>query len=300
MRKLLSLLDLSSDEFVHILDQADCYHDYWKANAVPQVLKNKQVGLWFFGQGFRNRVAFEIGAQAMGATVSYIPGDIGVHEPLEDMGRYLDNWFSILVVRAQRHNDLRALAESTDAAVVNARTNYNHPCEIVGDLQYIRRYRGSLEGLSLVFVGEVANMCMTWFEAAMRLPISVTQVAPAGYELDKTRIDEMNRNAAGRISVSHELEPLLLTADVLYTDSWPKTQNEEEARAVRALFKPYQITSTHLSKLREGAIFLPCPPVTRGQEVSQDAMLSDVCKNHEAKQFLLHSQNAILEFAVNA
>jgi ornithine carbamoyltransferase len=44
--------------------------------------------------------------------------------------------------------------------------------------------------------------------------------------------------------------------------------------------------------------FLLCPPVTRGQEVSENATASEKCKNYEAKEYLLHSQNAIIEFLV--
>jgi ornithine carbamoyltransferase len=64
---------------------------------------------------------------------------------------------------------------------------------------------------------------------------------------------------------------------------------------VRAIFSDYQITLAMLSRLREDAIFLPCPPVTRGEEVSEDAMASPRLLNHPAKKHLLHVQNALLE-----
>ena len=299
MRNLISLLDITGDEFLSILDRADQMESMWKENNMPQSLRNRQVGLWFYGQGFRNRIAFEIGARAMGASVSYIPGEIGVHEPIEDIGWYLGNWFSILVIRAKNHGDLVKIAETTDATVINARTDYNHPCEIIGDLQFIRKYRGGqggLDGLSIVFVGEATNLCVSWFNAAVRLPISVTQVAPEGYGIDDEILTRLNKKAAGRITVSDELEPALKDADVIYTDCWPDAASDEEARAIEEAFLPYQINAGHLSKLHNKSVFLPCPPVTRGREVSSDSMLSRFCKNHEAKQYLLHSQNAVLEF----
>ena len=296
MKKLLSLLNVTSDELIHILNRADCLEKLWKDNKMPQILKDKQVGLWFYGQGFRNRVAFEIGARAMGASVSYIPGELGVHEPIEDIGHYLDKWFSILVIRAKNHSDLLKLSQTTESSVINARTNFNHPCEIIGDLQFIRKYRGGLDDLSLVFVGQTDNVIMSWFEAAVRLPISVTQVAPMGYGLNSEKLKELNENAMGEIKVSCELEPLLEKADILYTDCWPMATNDEEEKSIREAFLPYQITTKHLSKLHSKAMFLPCPPVTRGQEVSHEAMLSDFCKNHKDKEYLLHGQNAVLEF----
>ena len=296
MKKLLTLLDVTSNELIQILNRADCLEKLWKDNKMPLILKDKQVGLWFYGQGFRNRVAFEVGARAMGASVSYIPGELGVHEPIEDIGHYLDKWFSVLVIRAKNHNDLLKLSQTTESSVINARTNFNHPCEIIGDLQFIRKYRGGLDDLSLVFVGHTDNVIMSWFEAAVRLPISVTQVAPAGYGINPEKLKELNENAIGEIKVSYELEPLLEKADILYTDCWPGATNDEEATSIKDAFLPYQITTKHLSVLHSKAMFLPCPPVTRGQEVSHEAMLSDFCKNHQAKGYLLHGQNAVLEF----
>ncbi|HEX3047950.1 MAG TPA: hypothetical protein VHY08_24575 [Bacillota bacterium] len=89
MKHFLSLLDFSSEELTGILNRADFLSKAWKENTMPQSLKNKQIGLWFYGNGFRNRLAFEIGARAMGAAVSYLPGELGVEEPLMDIGHFL-------------------------------------------------------------------------------------------------------------------------------------------------------------------------------------------------------------------
>ncbi|MBN1663975.1 MAG: hypothetical protein JW943_10275 [Deltaproteobacteria bacterium] len=111
---------------------------------MPQSLSGEKIALWFFGKGFRNRVAFELGARAMGADVSFIPGDLGIQEPLEDIGHYLKNWFSMLVIRAKNHDALTSVVSHVEIPVINARTDYNHPCEILGDLQYMPAcYSGS-------------------------------------------------------------------------------------------------------------------------------------------------------------
>ncbi len=295
MHDFISMLVLSPRELADLLDRADELAAAWHENRMPQCLAGRQAGLWFYGHGFRNRVAFEIGARAMGASVSYIPGELGIHEPLEDVGRYLDNWFDLLVVRAKRHGDLLALADSTDAAVVNARTDKSHPCEVLGDLQYIRRQRGSLDGLEVVFVGEVTNLCFSWFEAAARFPIRVTQVAPPEYLATPESLAAYRPGAVGEIRVRESLDDTLGGAGLLYTDCWPRTGTAEDKARVAARFLPLQITEERLARLSGDAVFLPCPPVTRGEEVSDGAMRSPLCRNHEAKEYLLHSQNAVLE-----
>jgi ornithine carbamoyltransferase len=84
----------------------------------------------------------------------------------------------------------------------------------------------------------------------------------------------------------------LLDVDVIFTDSWPSGANQAE-------LMDYQISASILNKVDPGAIFLPCPPVTRGQEVTADAMTHPVCQSRAAKGFLLHAQNALLEWIVS-
>jgi ornithine carbamoyltransferase len=77
---------------------------------MPPLLDRRRVALWFDGQGFGNRVAFEIGARSMGADVTIIPGTPGTREPMGDVGRYLGNWFSMAFVRAAEIDHLRTFA----------------------------------------------------------------------------------------------------------------------------------------------------------------------------------------------
>ena len=49
----------------------------------------------------------------MGADVVYIPGELAVHEPIEDVSHYLDNWFSMLVIRCRHYEDLKRVAEDS-------------------------------------------------------------------------------------------------------------------------------------------------------------------------------------------
>lgn len=298
MRSFLSLLSCSQEELLGLLDRADVLHDAWHQRRMPQTLAKQRVGLWFYGQGFRNRVAFELGARSMGADVSYVPGDLGVQEPLEDMGAYLGNWYDLLVVRARREADLLVLTDSCGIPVVNARTEHGHPCEIMGDLQYVRRVRGSLEGLRVVFLGEVTNLGRSWLEAANRLPISVTQVAPEAWLAAESERQALGRNAVGELRFTTEMDEALQEADVIYTDCWPRTEDPVEKAGIRRAFLPYQVQARHLERVGATTLFLPCPPVTRGEEVSSDAMRAPQCRNHAAKVYLLHAQNAVLEFLI--
>ena len=254
MSHFLAITDCSPDELVAILDRADELASRWAARDMPRSLERLRLGMWFYGQGFRNRVAFELGARAMGADVSFVPGEIGVHEPIEDVGHYLANWFDALVVRSRSHRLLESLARDFPSAIVNARTDHNHPCEVMGDLQFVRKRRGSLEGLKVVFVGEVTNLCMSWFEAAVRLPIEVVQVAPPGYGIGPARLAALNAGATGRIGLCHDLRDAVDSeTELVYTDCWPRGDDD----AIRKAFLPHQIGPETLDRMHSGGIFLP-------------------------------------------
>ena len=174
------------------------------------------------------------------------------------------------------------------------RTDYNHPCEILGDLAYIRARKGRIEGIKVAFVGEATNLCHPWFEAAARLPIHVVQISPEGYQINPALLAELKHGAVGELSVTDYLREGLQDADVIYTDCWPGRGNEAERQRIRELFGPYQITTENLAWAAPDVLFLPCPPVHRGEEVSEAVMRSAACCVYEAKEYLLHAQNAVL------
>lgn len=295
VKHFLSLRDWGPARTMQTLDRADELARLWKARRMPQPLGGKRVALWFYGNGFRNRLAFELGAKEMGASIAYMPGELGVHEPIEDVAGYLANWFEMLILRAKHHEDLLQVAARSRIPIINARTDRSHPCEILGDLLYVRRRRGDLADLKVVFVGEPSNLCMSWAEASAVLAIGVIQVCPPGREIPEAILKDIRLNAIGEILVTHDLDAALVDADVIYTDCWPRAAADEGRALIREEFLPYQIRESHVSALGKDGIFLPCPPVTRGEEVSAEAMLSPRCQNHAAKDDLLHVQNAIME-----
>lgn len=294
-RHFLSLLDFTRDELCALLDRADLLRAAWRAGALPRALEGAWVGLWHEGTGFRNRVAFDIGVRALGGEVVEIPGVLAEREEPEDVARYLGSWLAAIAIRARDHAAVERFAAASPIPVINARTAHNHPCEILGDLQFVRRQRGGLEGLKVVYVGEASNIGNSWLEAGARLPLRVVQVCPPAYAPAPEALAAYRDGSVGSIELSTDLAEALEGADVVCTDCWPRTRDPEAAARVRALFAPYCITGAELATRAPDALFLPCPPVTRGEEVDAAAMRSPACRVFEAKDHLLHTQNAILE-----
>jgi ornithine carbamoyltransferase len=295
VRDLLRVCDRSGEEIVALLDRAAWLSQPDRRGEQPTSLLDKRVAFIWDGEGFRNRAAFELGVREMGGVGIEIPGRLGEREALVDLAAYLDNWFDALVVRTPSFGALSNLAEAMLSPVVNARTGHNHPCEILGDLAYLQNARSSLDGLHLVFVGEATNLCHSWVEAAAVLPIAVTQVCPPGFEVDDDWWKALTLNPIGSFESTRDLADALSHADVIYTDCWPKAETETEVEAIRRAFGPLQVRRELLDLAPPAAVFLPCPPVTRGEEVDESALQSPKCRVVEAKKWLLYAQNALLE-----
>ncbi|MGX1322500.1 ornithine carbamoyltransferase [Bradyrhizobium sp. USDA 377] len=279
-RDFVQFHDLGADTILSIVERAQLLATAWAERAMPLSLVGKRVAVIADDSGWRNTTAFDLGVRTMGGISVQPPIRFNVHETTADLAKYLDNWFDILIVRTRELSTLRELASNAAAPVVNARTRSNHPCETLGDLAYVRGRRGSLEGLKVAGVAPDANILRSWVEASIALPIKVTQVYP-----DDWHIRDI---ASPRFTVSTDLDALY-DADVIITDCWPDGARDDQ-------LAPYRISAALLDKCRPDAIFLPCPPVTRGQEVTADAMEHAACQSTVAKAYLLHAQNALLEW----
>jgi ornithine carbamoyltransferase len=293
-RHFLQVCDLAQEALLELFERAQSLETAFHAKEVPCLLKGKRIALSFEDGGFRNRVAFELGIRLMGGEAIFVPGRPGQKEPAGDIARYLSNWFDAIVIRTPDFGVVEEIAEVASVPVINARTRYNHPCEVLGDLAFVRKIRGDLNGLKVVFVGEPTQLCHSWFEAGASLPMEVVQVCPQGYEVETGTYSHLSRQAVGHLRISNDLNQELKDADVVYTDCWPGRTTPQEAAEVGKVFAPYRITAALLKLTPDSCVFLPCPPVTRGEEVAEDALASPKCRVYEAKTYLLHAQNALL------
>lgn len=256
----------------------------WEERRMPQNLEGRRVGLIVDDSGWRNTTAFDLGIQAMGGLCVHAPVGFGRSEETGDLAGYLGNWFDLLVIRTRELAVLRDLAAVSTVPIINARTRSNHPCETLGDLSYVQARRGSIDGLKVTCVAPDANILRSWVEASLALPVEVVQVFPAEWHVT----DEALLNPRFRVSTDMTE---LLDADIVITDSWP-------ANAASETLIGYQIGGTLLDAMRDDAIFLPCPPVARGQEVTAQAMEHRLYQSRAAKAYLLHAQNALMEWIV--
>ncbi len=244
VRSLVRLDAWSADDVDHVFALADAYREGRGPTTHGCAV------MVFPASSVRTRMTFERGAALLGLQpVLFPPETLDKPEDPADVAGYLANWADIVVAR---HHDIAVLDRLADVGVlpvVNAMTDANHPCEVLSDVYALSRTR-DVRALRFVFVGADGNIGRAWAEIARVLGLDLVHCGP-------------RHLAVPGVPWTDDLAAAVRDADVVITDG---VGGHADALA------PFQVTAALMAQARPGAVLNPCPPFTRGREVSADAV----------------------------
>ena len=110
--------------------------------------------------------------------------EIGVREPVKDLGRVLSRYYDGIVMRTFGHDILEELAQAATMPVINGLTDLLHPCQILSALQTLQEHFGDLTGLHVAYVGDGNNVANSWLLGAAQMGLRLSVASPRGYEPD--------------------------------------------------------------------------------------------------------------------
>jgi ornithine carbamoyltransferase len=297
-RDLLSIDDLTADQLRHLLDEADAAKRDprgWRTK-----LEGKQFALIFEKPSTRTRVSFEAAVTSMGGHPIVLRGDelqLGRGETIEDTGRVLSRYVDAIVVRTFGQDRIERLADSASVPVVNALSDFEHPCQCLADLQTIREKKGDLAGIALGYLGDGNNVAHSLMFGGAKLGMDVRVACPQGYEPFPQVVDRCRELAAdsdAHMVVTNVVAEAAIGADVLYTDVWASMGQESEADARSDLFAHYQVDSTVVDQADPEVIVMHCLPAHRGEEITADVIDGPRSVVWDQAENRLHSQKALL------
>ena len=298
-RDLLTLLDLSREEILGIVEEGKRLKGLQKRGIPHRLLLGKTIAMIFEKPSTRTRVSFEVGIAQLGATPLVLHAgemQLGRGETVEDTARVLSRYVDGIMIRAYSHQAVADLAAAATIPVINGLTDTTHPCQILSDLLTIRERRGSVEGMTVAYVGDGNNVAHSWILAASRLDFTLKLGCPAGYEPDPGVLEKAPKE---RVSVFNDPVQAVEGADVVYTDVWASMGQEEEAQKRLKDFEGYQVTPELMAHANEGAWFMHCLPAHRGQEVSAEVIDGPQSIVFDQAENRLHAQKAILAFLLS-
>jgi ornithine carbamoyltransferase len=296
-RDYLTVDALGIPELAKVLDLAD----ELKADRRPRDdLAGLSIGMIFEKPSTRTRISFEVGIVELGAHAVVLSAgelQLGRGETIEDTARVLSGYLHAIVVRTFAQSRLSTLAAAGSIPVVNALSDFEHPCQVLADLQTIRERKGRLAGLKLAYLGDGNNVAHSLLRAGAMAGMHVAVGCPPGYDPIQQVVEAARAVAAGTGgTVTVTADPLAAAkdADVVYTDVWASMGQEDEHDARLLLFRPFQVNAQVMEAARPDAIAMHCLPAHRGEEISADVIDGRSSVVWTQAENRLHSQKALL------
>jgi ornithine carbamoyltransferase len=300
-RHFLVDTDLSSAEQLAILDDSDRRkRERRHRSGEDRPLADRSVALIFEKPSTRTRISFEVGVAELGAhpvVIDAAGSQIGRGETLADTAAVLSRYVDAIVVRTFGQDRIEELAASASVPVVNALTDFAHPCQALADLQTIRERKQRLSGLTLAYVGDGNNMAHSLMLAGSMAGLRVHVASPPGFEpLDQVvrHANEIGEASGGEALVLHDPTEAVGDADVIYTDVWASMGQEAESSSRGLVFSRYQVDERLVAAAKPDAIVLHCLPAHRGEEIAGSVIDGPQSAVFDQAENRLHAQKALL------
>jgi ornithine carbamoyltransferase len=295
---LLSVADLSPDEMREVLSLAR--HMKAKPREFSLALSGKQVVLFFEKPSLRTRLTFESGVTSMGGTSFFVDqtdSRLGAREPVADMAHNLERWVNAVVLRTFSHQTVVDMAEYASIPVINALSDYEHPCQALADCMTLLERFGDLRDVKLAYVGDGNNVAHSLMLAAATLGSAIAVATPPGYEPNPTVMtlaQDIADETGATITLTHDAVAAVRGSSAVYTDVWASMGQEDETAERKRIFAAYQVNEKLFKHAKSNAVFMHCLPAHRGDEVTASVIDSPRSVVFEQAENRLHVQKAIL------
>ena len=302
-RSVLTIGDLAVDEIATVLDRAQVAQRRGRPGGTE--LAGKVALLIFQKPSLRTRVSFELAVSNLGGRPLYLsPPEVGLgeRESPEDVGGVAGRYCDLIICRTFDQDNLDRLAAAAGVPIVNALSDWEHPCQALADMLTIREHGGT-SGRTLAYVGDGNNVARSLIIAAAGEGMHVRVATPEGYELDSGSLVEATKRgdmAGGSVRTSNDPAEAVSGADVVYTDTWTSMGQEAEARVRLEAFADYQVNASLLASASPDALVMHCLPAHRGEEITDDVLDGPQSVVLDQAENRLHAQQALLGWMFDA
>jgi ornithine carbamoyltransferase len=300
LKHFISLADLSPDEIQDLLTTALKLKEEWRSGGNEPVLRGKSLALVFQKPSLRTRVSFEMAMVHLGGYAFYLsPHEIkmGGRESVPDVARVLSGYVDAVMARVFEHDHILQLAKYSSVPIINGLSDYNHPAQGLTDLFTILEQRGTLENITLTYVGDGNNVARSLLFGAMKTGMHFKIATPPGYTLseeDLTLGEQMRISDSQKVEVYQDPSRAVDQTDVIYTDVWTSMGQEEETAERLKVFPPYQINQKLISQAKADVLVMHCLPAHRGEEITDEVADGPNSVVFQQAENRLHAQKAIL------
>jgi ornithine carbamoyltransferase len=243
---LCSIADLSVQEMAAIMELGHAVkrnpREYFR-----HALDAKQMVLFFEKASLRTRLTFETGINTLGGNAIFVDqtqSPLGERESIADMARNVERWMMSSCCAPTRTTPSPRWPRTLAVPVINALSDFEHPCQAIADFMTLEERFGSVEGLNFTYVGDGNNVCHSLMLTGAQLGAHCTVATPRGFapklEIIHKAI-EIAESTGGSITLTQDPIKAVTGADAVYTDVCTSMGFEHESTKRAPIFKPFQV-----------------------------------------------------------
>ena len=272
MNHLLALEDLSRAEIVGLLDLAVEFDGVGRTKPKRTELAGVVVANLFYENSTRTKISFSLAARRLGAeTLDFSPGGsstakgesfIDTAKNIEAMG------IDVVVVRHSSAGAPKLLTQhlAKGIPVINAGDGaHEHPTQGLLDIFTIRQARGTVSGLTVALVGDIAHsrVARSNIHGLVKLGAKVIVCGP-------TTLVPKEIATLG-VEIAHNLNDILPRCDVI---NLLRVQFERQRTglfpSVREYAHLFGMNGERMKLAKPGMLILAPGPINRGVELTPD------------------------------
>lgn len=299
-KDLISIADLSQSDIEEIFNVTRELKEWHNKGYDEKCLSGKILGMIFEKSSMRTRVSFEVSMVQLGGHAIYLTQNdinLGKREAVKDGARVLSRYVNGIAIRTFGQDTIQELARYATVPVINALSDYLHPCQALTDLYTIKEKFGSYTNIKIAFIGDGNNVARSLAQICVKLGIHFHVASPKGYELAPDFISKTKQMADGNdlIHLYQDPKEAAEKANVLYTDTWVSMGQEAEEEARRQAFKDFQINSDLLKPAKDDVKVMHCLPAHRGEEITDEVIDGPHSIVYDQAENRLHVEKALLK-----
>jgi len=270
-KHLLGLRQLSAEEITYILDTAEGFEQI-STRSVKKAppLRGRVVVNLFFEDSTRTRNSFALAASRLSADIiefTKTSSSVSKGETLLDTAKNLEAMgIDIVVIRHGAGGAPAFLSRNINACVVNAGDGFcEHPTQGLLDAYTIRKIKGTLEGLKIAIVGDIAHSRVARSDlwAMTKLGAEVIFVGPP--TLMPAQVDRLP------VKVSYSLDEVIEKVDVI---NMLRIQFERLGGnpfpSIREYSHYFGLTVERMKKAKPDILVMHPGPINRGLEMESE------------------------------
>jgi len=293
-KDLLTGDEISSKEFLELIDLSIKLKEENKTVKGKQLLENKTLAMLFEKPSTRTRVSFETGMKQLGGHTIILSLNEMQHsrgESVEDTAKTLSGYVDGIVARVYEHSFIEDLAKHATVPVINGLSNSYHPCQTLADFMTIKEHKKKFKDLKIAWIGDGNNVCNSLIFGCGKTQTDIVIATPKGFEPNPEVVKKASENTT--IDLTTDPESAVKDADIVMTDTFTSIHTSDPKRTENFL-PSFQVNESLMEKAKNDAIFMHCLPAKRDQEVTSAVIDGSQSVVWDQAENRLHSQKALL------